>query len=175
MNSRAHIALSVCLVAVAATWTRPPLASAAIPPAPAAPFEMVATNASFAWSGAEACDVSAAGVACYPSEADMDAALAARRQQAPTTSTTSCSASVRLYDGTSFTGSVLNLSTRGVVISLGTYGFDNMTSSYAVGPCAAKFYSGFGTGLYPGATGAFNAATAMVSGWNNVISSVLIP
>ena len=63
-----------------------------------------------------------------------------------------------------------------VVLNLSTYGFDNDTSSYRVGACASTFWAGAsGSGsVYPGPTGANASASSMLSGWNNVVSSVYI-
>lgn len=87
-----------------------------------------------------------------------------------------CSSSRRLYSGYSFTGTVLYLNTRGVIHNLSNFGFDNATSSYRVGACAAGFYSlpGLAGSIYPGYTGAYAQYPSMAPGWNNVISSVLI-
>ena len=92
----------------------------------------------------------------------------------PATATASCSSTLRLYHGTSFTGAVLGLSTRGSLIQLASSGFDNVTSSYRVGACSASLYDGLQSGLYPGATGAGSQASVMLSGWDNTISSVVI-
>lgn len=89
--------------------------------------------------------------------------------------TATCSTSIRLFDGTSFGGTVVNISTTGAVVSLSTDGFDNLTSRYKAGACVSKLYSGIGTGLYPGNTAANSQAASMVSGWDNTISSILIP
>jgi hypothetical protein len=87
-----------------------------------------------------------------------------------------CSSALRLYRLIGFTGGSLVLTTRGVVLNLSTYGFDNDTSSYQVGACASTFWAGAsGSGsVYPGPTGAFASASTMLSGWNNVLSSVYI-
>ena len=87
-----------------------------------------------------------------------------------------CSSSLRLYRLTGFSGGTLVLTTRAVVHNLSTYGFDNDTSSYRVGACASTFWAGASASgsVYPGPTGAFASASAMLSGWNNVVSSVYI-
>jgi hypothetical protein len=87
-----------------------------------------------------------------------------------------CATSLRLYRSTGFTGGTLVLTTRAVVLNLSTYGFDNDTSSYKVGACASTFWAGAsGSGsVYPGPTGANASASSMLSGWNNVVSSVYI-
>ena len=52
-----------------------------------------------------------------------------------------CSSSLRLYNGTSYGGTILYLTHAGAIHNLSNYGFDNATSSYRVGGCAAGFYS----------------------------------
>ena len=86
-----------------------------------------------------------------------------------------CSTSLRLYDGTSFGGQVVSFTTTGSLVTLSSYGFDNKTSSYKVGACAATLYNGIQTSPYPGNTGAGAQATSMLAGWDNTISSVLMP
>jgi hypothetical protein len=178
-----HRLIRRALVAACALLAVFPLPAAAAPvrPAPSgslATFEGHQIDLAQGWGEATACAVTDAGTTCYRSEAEMDSAIA------PPTATTStggaataaaCSSSLRLYDGTSFTGTVLSLSTRGSLLTLSTYGFDNKTSSYKVGACAAVLYSGIQSGTYPGNTAANAQATSMQSGWDNVISSVLIP
>jgi hypothetical protein len=87
-----------------------------------------------------------------------------------------CSTSLRLYRSTSYTGGTLVLTTRGVVLNLSTYGFDNDTSSYRVGACSSVFWAGAsGSGsVYPGPTNANAVAPQMMAGWNNTVSSVYI-
>ncbi|MEP7114467.1 MAG: hypothetical protein ABI862_14470 [Ilumatobacteraceae bacterium] len=136
-------------------------ASAARPNGVLATFEGRTIDLSQSWGEARACNIASTGAACYRSEAQMDDALDA---MLGTVVTATCSTSVRLYDGTSFGGTVVNISTTGALVSLSTVGFDNLTSSYKIGACAAKLYSGIGTGLYPGNTAANSQATAMVSG-----------
>jgi hypothetical protein len=101
----------------------------------------------------------------------MDAALAAVVLPMAT-----CSSSLRLYRAPSYGGSVLYLTNRGTYIDLSSYGFDNDTSSYRVGACDSNFYAGSngGTPLYPGPTSANSSAASMLSGWDNVVSSVYI-
>ena len=68
------------------------------------------------------------------------------------------------------------LSTRSLWLNLSAYGFDNLTSSYRVGACSvymAENSSGGGS-WYPGNTSAGAQASAMLSGWNNRVSSVYI-
>jgi hypothetical protein len=162
-----------------------PAVAAPVRPAPSgslATFEGHQIDLAQGWGEATACAVTDTGTTCYRTEAEMDATIATSSPATATveasgaaTTASACSSSVRLYDGTSFTGTVLSLSTRGSLITLSTYGFDNKTSSYTVGACAAVLYSGIQSGTYPGNTAANAQATSMQSGWNNVISSVLIP
>ena len=87
-----------------------------------------------------------------------------------------CGTPLRLYNGISYTGTVLALAQRGTPLNLSGYGFDNATTSYKVGGCDADFYTGPSqTGSsYPGNTAAFAQSPSMVTGWNNTISSVYI-
>ena len=107
----------------------------------------------------------------------MDAAIGAMPAVSSTTgpraTLAACSSSLRLYDGASFTGTVLAFVSTGTLINLSTYGFSNMTTSYKVGNCSALFYDGAnGSGTqYPGNTTANSQAPAMVLGWNNRIST----
>ncbi len=183
---RALAAVTVLLVAV------PSVASASVDRAPQpavrgvlAEFEGTTINLAVSWGDAHACAVSQAATMCYRSEAEMNAAsveqLSLSSSAAPTEAgvgdvsiAAACSSSLRLYDGTSYGGNTVNFTTRGALISLSSYGFDNLTSSYKVGACAATLYSGIQSGTYPGNTGAGAQATSMLSGWNNVISSVYI-
>jgi hypothetical protein len=134
------------------------------------------------WETATACSVGDDGAFCFATEAEMDAYLASTGSAVavaagPITLALSCASSLRLYDGTSYTGSALHLSARGTYLNLSSYGFDNRTSSYKVGACDSYFYSGAsGSGaLYPiGNTQAFDQFTSMLVGWNNTVSSVYI-
>jgi hypothetical protein len=179
------------VAACALTTLVPPTVAVAAPrPGPAgsiATFEGTLIDLSQGWGEAAACAVTDDGTTCYRTEAEMDAALAVSDPMAVTvasasieasgaTTSVTCSSSLRLYDGTSFTTPVLSLSTRGILISPAANGFDNKTSSFKVGACSAKLYDGAsGTNQYPGSTAANVQASSMQSGWNNVISSVLIP
>jgi len=135
-------------------------------------------NLANGWGGANACHVGDDIAICFDSEAEMDAWLAnTGRSTARGANGASCSSSLRLYDGTSYTGASLNLTTRLHWLNLSSYGFDQRTSSYKVGPCDTRF-NDFGAGggaLYPlYLTNAYDQATSMLSGWNNRVSSVWI-
>ena len=86
-----------------------------------------------------------------------------------------CGTNLVLFSGTAYSGSQLYLSARGQFIGLSAYGFDNITSSYQVGACSARFYEGGGGSTqYPGSTSAGTWSSTMVSGWDNRISTVYI-
>ena len=87
-----------------------------------------------------------------------------------------CSSSVRLYSGTSYSGSVLWLSTQFSFLNLSNYGFNNVTSSYRIGACDAVFYdlNNGGAPQYGGATWAGASSASMLAGWDNRVSSVFI-
>lgn len=123
------------------------------------------------WGEATACFVDEAGTRCYRSEAEMDGAESA----APSAIEAECGSSVRIYSGTGHTGSSLAFTTRLVLINLAGYGFNNVTSSYKIGTCAARFYdTTTGTTLYPGNTGAGASSGTMASGWDNRVGSLWI-
>lgn len=136
------------------------------------------------WGAAAACAELGVVVECFRSETELlrahpeldgdDASHVT--SGAATASAAACSSSLRLYRSTGHSGGALYLSTRLVGHNLSAYGFDNDTSSYTVGACSSAFYSGanLGGSQYPGSTAAYASATSMVSGWNNVVSSVII-
>jgi hypothetical protein len=126
------------------------------------------------WGEAAACTSDGRIAQCFRSEAEMDKSTGTASRAA--IALTACSSSVRLYRSVSYGGAVLQLTTRGPVTSLSGYGFDNDTSSYKVGACAATFYDGASSGsaIYPGGTGANASATSMASGWNDRVGSVYI-
>lgn len=140
-----------------------------------ATFEGDTIDLSLERGDAVACAITDSGNRCYRSEAEMDrseARLANTGYQQSRSA--NCSSSVRLYTGSGHTGNITAISTRSQWISLSTLGIDNTTSSYKIGACSAAFRSGaFGTGnSYPGSTSAYAQSTSMVSGWDNVVSSV---
>jgi len=144
-------------------------------------FEGELIDLSHDWGKATACNVSAEESRCFRTEAEMDDDIAQRQRTVQdrgviVASLSTCASSLKLYNGTSYTGTVLNLSTRFSYINLSTYGFDNLASSYKVGACDVDMFAGAGGAgcLYPGDTSANSHAVAMSSGWNNVVSSVYI-
>jgi hypothetical protein len=137
------------------------------------------------WGAATACAVTPTSTRCFRNEAQMDKFLGFDASSGPaadapvafgfTRSARTCSSSLRLYDGTSYTGTVLSVAIQWQVLNLYKYGFDNRTSSYRIGACGADFYSGDSTSgsLYGGATWAGASASSMGT-WNNILSSVYI-
>jgi hypothetical protein len=124
------------------------------------------------WGEARACLVAAdRHVECFRSEQQLDTA-----EGRLLTPDVNCSSPLRLYDGINRTGTMVAIYARGSWINLSTYGFDNKTSSYSVGACAAEMASGSGGGgsLYPGCLDAWCVGNSMASGWNNVVSSVYL-
>lgn len=149
------------------------------PPTTPAWFEDHWIDLAVDWEGAAACDVQSAAITCFASETEFDHATAQPSRRLASVSALAsslCSSALKLYDGTSYTGTLLSLSTRSTVLNLSAYGFDNVTSSYKVGACNVDMYGGAAAtgGLYPGNTSAGAQASSMVTGWSNTISSVLI-
>jgi hypothetical protein len=128
------------------------------------------------WEDATACDVRPTGTVCFRTEKEMNTAARHAAASAQVGTMSMCGSSLRLYDGISYTGTVLALGTRGVPINLSGYGFDNITTSYKVGGCDTEFYSApnLGGSSYPGITSAGAQSATMAAGWNNLVSSVYI-
>lgn len=143
-------------------------------PAVYADFEGQQISLSEDWGEAHACVIAPDGARCYRTEAELDAAEGGIEpgDMAPMAA---CSSKLRLYDGTSYTGDVLELQVKGVYLNLSNDGFNNRTSSYKVGGCSSEFYDTTGgSTLYPGNTSAWAQASSMQSGWNNSVGSVYI-
>jgi hypothetical protein len=87
-----------------------------------------------------------------------------------------CATPLRLYDGTYRTGTSVSIYPRGLWINLSDVGFNNKTSSFAVGACAVVLAAGSnGSGAhYPDCLEAGCIENTMASGWNNVLSSVYL-
>jgi hypothetical protein len=135
------------------------------------------------WGTAGACVELSDHTECFGSESELLAAhpeFAAAGAASPGAARSAsrlladCSSSLRLYDGTSYGGAVLFLTTRQVFLNLSAYGFDNRTSSYKVGACATNFYTGSNGGGSSFTGGASTQSPTMPAGWNNVVSSVYI-
>lgn len=169
---RTFAAIALCGVAI-------PVGTAAAgdadPPGVIASFEGELINLAEDWGEAHACAIAVDGARCYRSEADMDAAEGVMPEPGGRVPLANCSSKLRLYDGTSYGGEVLELQTRTVLHNLAGLGFNNRTSSYKIGACSAKLFdTTTGVTLYPGSTGAGVWASSMQSGWDNRIGSVII-
>jgi hypothetical protein len=136
------------------------------------------------WGDARACLVSDTTdlAQCFRSEAELLSAVDADLNSADDVgfaamAASACSSSLRLYDGTNYSGAVLYLTTRTSWINLSSYGFSNRTSSFKVGACfsyLADLSNGGGDWYATSATTAWKVAPTMASGWNNRVSSVYI-
>lgn len=139
-------------------------------------------NMAEGWGEATACWVGGELLArCFRTEADMDRWIAHHEVTDVTSSSTvlksSCAGSLRLYDYTNHSGSVLYLSTRMEWLNLVNYGFDQRTSSFKIGSCSATFadLTHGGGDRYPShLTDAYDQSLVMLSGWDNDVSSVRI-
>lgn len=133
-------------------------------------FEDETLSLADGWGEAHACHSDDAGTRCYRSEDEMD--LAEGLDAAPRAA---CGSSLKLYTGGSYGGDVLSLTQRLSLISLASYGFNNVTSSYKIGSCSAAFYDTTSGGTqYPGTTTAGTWASSMASSWDNRVGSVYI-
>jgi hypothetical protein len=124
------------------------------------------------WGAARACLV-APGLPpeCFRSTFELS-----RRAAALETPEVSCSSPLKLYNYTNQGGSSAWIYTRGLWINLSTYSFDNKTSSYRVGACAAELAAlSDGDGAhYSGCLDAWCEEDSMSFGWNNITSSVYL-
>ncbi len=145
-----------------------------------ASFDGREINLAKGWEDARACLVDpgiSTTTECFASEAELEAFVAKAGGSRAEAASSSCSSYVRLYDGMSYTGSSLWLSTRWSWINLSTYGFNQRTSSFKIGACSAYFadYSNGGGAWYPTwRTQAYDVGSSMTSGWNNDVSSIYI-
>jgi hypothetical protein len=145
-------------------------------------FEGKVIDLATGWGEAQACVVltTETPVECFRSESELLArgsGSAAALTSTAVTASSTCSSSVRLYDGVSYTGAVLYLYQRSAWINLADYGFADRTSSFKIGACSSYFadYANGGGSWYPtSATQAWDVASSMASGWNNRVSSIYI-
>jgi hypothetical protein len=141
-------------------------------------FEGTEIDLTYGWGDARACLVLTAMVQCFRTIEELNAAeeSLAGGDSGIISPAATCSTALRLYDGTYQTGSVLSIAVRGQWINLGTYGFDNRTSSYRVGACAVELASGTnGSGSrYSRCLSAYCEEDVMASGWDNVLSSAYL-
>jgi hypothetical protein len=176
--SSPRVAASVVLVLAFGVVAVPPPAAAVPVDAPdgvTVQFGGATLDLADGWGDATACMFDGVTARCFHSELDMDRALHTfTRPGIVTTRSSSCSSSLRLYDGTYQLGAVLLITARNTPINLSIVGFDNLTSSYRVGACNANLYNAQQSWRYPGDTSAFAGANTMLPGWNNSISSVYV-
>lgn len=122
---------------------------------------------------------------CFATEAELAQRVAGIEAEqsagfqhgASAASGANCSGYLKLYDGTSYTGSALWLRGRVQWFNLASFNFDQKTSSFKVGPCSAYFAdlaSGGGSWYPTSNTQAYDVAPTMLSGWDNDVSSVYI-
>jgi hypothetical protein len=91
------------------------------------------------------CNAGDDGVACFDTEEEaLDVAAAAAAARSGAVAAASCTPAMQLYDGTSFTGASLNITTQSTWFNLSTLGFDNITSSWKSGCVAGRLASGTG-------------------------------
>jgi hypothetical protein len=127
------------------------------------------------------CNLIGTELTCYRTEAEAleagSAAVAPDSLAAGSETTTggavitaTCSPPMSLYDGTSFTGSFLNIYTQSLWINLSGYAFDNRTSSWKTG-CAGGYLAN-GTGGSGATIGmpAYNQQSSLGT-FNNLASS----
>ncbi len=165
------------LIAALATIALAPTATAAdlaiAPESVVASFEGGRIRLADGWGDAHACLSDDDGTRCYRTKGEMNRVEELDTQ--PLVLLVGCGGPLYLYTGSSYTGNTLALSTRGVTISLSPYGFSNVTSSYQIGPCSARFYDTTSGGtVYPGNTNASVSSPSMLAGWDNRVSSVYI-
>ncbi|HEX2047308.1 MAG TPA: hypothetical protein VHF27_06055 [Acidimicrobiales bacterium] len=158
-----------------------------------ASFEGRSIDLSEDWEEARACLVWRHGgiLECFRTPQALDARIAQlsperdRRQASPgaqdsetmyVASSYSCSSSLRLFDYNYYGGRQLSFWDRGYWQNLGDYGFDDRTSSYAVGGCYAHLaeHPWGGGWWYPGPTYPYAGEPVMSSSWQNIISSIYI-
>jgi hypothetical protein len=173
------LATTICISAASAVMVGTPASATDARPTTLARYGDHWIDMANDWESAKACTVGADGAFCFATERQLDAYLSSSTTAVASgvSIAAACSSSLRLYDGVTYTGAILHLTTQWTIHNLSSYGFDNRTSSYKVGACSSLFYSGASGGgsLYPtGNTQAFDQFASMLTGWNNVLSSVYI-
>lgn len=157
-----------------------------------ATFEGRSIDLSQDWEEARACLVWRQGgvLECFRTPQSLDARMAQlspERQRGPdspdatetmsySTSSFSCSSSLRLFDYSYYGGRQLSFWDRGFWQNLSDFGFEDRTSSYAVGGCYAHLaeHAWGGGWWYPGPTYPYAGEPVMYAGWSNTISSIYI-
>ncbi len=128
------------------------------------------------WEGARSCLIWRQHhlAECFRTDTQLQAREAQLRRALLLPQST-CSSSLDLYSGRSYSGLHLALWDRGYWQELSYDGFDNLTVSFLGGACGFHLAQGdWGQGSwYPGYTGSWAYATDMGS-WDDTISSVYI-
>jgi hypothetical protein len=188
--SKKVLLLAVALITVALGPVGHASAAPANTPAPAqgavAQFEGRSINLGADRGEARACLVLRQGNECFRTPEAMEAREAqlglsrkpSKGDDGAVTaySSYSCSSPLRLYDYGWYGGRQLSFWERGFWQNLWLYGFEDRTSSYAVGACyahLAEHSDGYGW-WYPGPTYPWAGEPVMSWGWDNVISSIYI-
>jgi hypothetical protein len=124
------------------------------------------------WGAARACLVAAGlPIECFRSTFEMS-----MREATLLVPDVNCSSPLRLYNYTNQAGSSVSILTRGQWVNLSGLSFDNKTSSYTVGACAAELaaLTGGDGAHYSGCLDAWCQEDSMSFGWNNITSSVYL-
>lgn len=168
---RRAFALALCAIVPAA----PAIAGRDHDAGVIARFEGKEIDLSEGWGEARACVIAPNGARCYRTETELDSAEGPMPEPGGPVPFAECSSKLRLYDGISYGGAVLELQTRLVYHNLASSGFNNLTSSYKVGACSSRLYDTTTGGTqYPGNTNAGVSAASMAAGWDNRVGSVYI-
>jgi hypothetical protein len=111
---------------------------------------------------------------CFRTTAEMKARAASLEGSA--SPDLSCSTPLTLHAGQYQGGATLLVYVRGLWVNLSTYSFDNRTSSFTVGACAAELaaQSGGNGNHYQRCLYAGCVEDVMAPGWDNVVSSVYL-
>jgi hypothetical protein len=152
-----------------------------------AQFEGRSIDLSKDWGEARACLVWRQGgvVECFRTPQALDAREARLREHGKPPASDgvatasygwSCSYPLRLFDYSWYGGRQLSFWDRGYWQNLWDYGFDNRTSSYAVGGCYVYLaeYAGGGGWWYSGPNWPWAGEPVLSWGWDNAISSIYI-
>lgn len=170
MNRRIGYALVGALAAAAML----PVGASALPEVDIpmnASFGETSIPTSLAMSMGMSCNLTDLDFSCYAEEKE---ALAALEADESVMAAASCTPPMSLYDGTSFTGSSVNIAIQSVWVNLSNVGtgFNNRTSSWKTG-CAGGYLAdgtgGAGTRIGMAAGG----QQATLGSFNNLASSAL--
>ena len=123
-----------------------PMVALAKPVVPSATYGNIQIPMTEAIAMKLSCNAGVDGVTCFDTEAEaLDVASAvAAKATGGVAAAAACTPAMQLYDGTSFTGASLNITTQSTWFNLSTFGFDNITSSWKSGCVAGRLASGTG-------------------------------